>query len=66
MHVKAVDESVLKELEEQGGLAKNTLQVRKNHLEHFKQWVLDTTGKDLEQFFNSKEGKAEFSKLFGR
>ena len=66
MCVVAMDESVLEELEDHGGIAKNTLHLRKTQLEHFKLWVLDMTGKGLDEFFASDEGREEFSKMLGR
>ncbi len=47
VRVVQMDEAVLEELEEQGGLSKTTINNHKNFLAAFKQWVMENTGKGL-------------------
>ncbi len=66
VRVGQMDEVVLEELEEQGGLSKTTINNRKNFLAAFKQWVMENTGKGLEELFATSAGREEFTKTFSR
>ena len=61
-----VGEQELKEYEEGGGLAKETLATRKRHFDYFLEYLKTQTDEDIETLLKSSKGREKFTDIFGK